>query len=76
MENNNYFTEMMRSPMPREKERNATDVYIDKLLNDILFKQEKQRIMVAIDQTLDKGDREAFMKLSHKLNELERNLNS
>ncbi|KAB7704964.1 IDEAL domain-containing protein [Bacillus aerolatus] len=71
MENNNYFAEMMKSPMPREKARNATAVYIDSLLNEILFKQEKQKLMDAIDQSLDEGNRESFIELSAQLNELE-----
>lgn len=72
MENNNYFAEMMKSPMPREQVKNATAAYIDSLLNDILFKQEKQKLMKAIDQSLDEGNRQSFIELSAQLNELEK----
>ncbi|RJS61693.1 hypothetical protein CJ483_18000 [Bacillus sp. PK3_68] len=71
MENNNYFAEMMKSPMPREQVKNATAAYIDNLLNDILFKQEKHKLMKAIDQSLDEGNRQLFIELSAQLNELE-----
>ncbi|MBM7647587.1 uncharacterized protein YpiB (UPF0302 family) [Bacillus ectoiniformans] len=76
MENNNYFAEMMKSPMPREKVKTATDEFIDNLLNEVIFKQEKKKLMAAIDHSLDKGDRTAFLKLSSDLNELEKKYNS
>ncbi|MFK2825841.1 IDEAL domain-containing protein [Bacillus sp. B190/17] len=72
MENNQYFTEMMKSPMPREKVKSATAAYIDSFLNGILFKQEKQKLMDAIDKSLDEGNRESFIELSALLNELEK----
>ncbi|WP_100330553.1 IDEAL domain-containing protein [Bacillus xiapuensis] len=76
MENNNYFAEMMKSPMPHEQERSAALVYIDELLNEILFKQEKQRLMAAIDQSLDQNDRSAFIQLSNQLIQLEQSFKS
>ncbi|KKB36788.1 IDEAL domain-containing protein [Bacillus thermotolerans] len=72
MENNNYFAEMMKSPMPREKKKSATSAYIDNLLNEILFNQERQKLMKSIDQALDEGNRKSFIELSSKLNELEK----
>ncbi|HZG70166.1 MAG TPA: IDEAL domain-containing protein [Chondromyces sp.] len=75
MENKNFFTDTNKSQtMPRENEKNMTSEYIDMFLNGILLKQEKQRLKSAIDQALDKADRESFLKLSTKLNQLEESL--
>lgn len=72
MENNNYFAEMMKSPMPRETERTAVSEFIDSFLNDILYKKEKAALMEKIDLSLDNGDRPTFLKLSDELNRLEK----
>ncbi|MCI2253482.1 IDEAL domain-containing protein [Domibacillus sp. 8LH] len=72
MENNNYFAEMMKSPMPREKEKTVMSEFIDSFLSDILYKKEKAALMEKIDLSLDKGDRSAFIALSDELNRLEK----
>ncbi|WP_143331896.1 IDEAL domain-containing protein [Domibacillus antri] len=72
MENNNYFAEMMKSPMPREMEKTAVSEFIDSFLNDILYKQEKALLMEKIDHSLDSGDRSAFITLSGELKRLEK----
>jgi uncharacterized protein YpiB (UPF0302 family) len=71
MENNNYFAEMMKSPMPREKEKTAVSEFIDSFLNDILYKKEKAILMEKIDHSLDNNDRSTFMTLSGELKQLE-----
>jgi uncharacterized protein YpiB (UPF0302 family) len=72
MENNNYFAEMMKSPMPREKEKTVISEFIDSFLSDILYKKEKAALMEKIDHSLDQGDRSAFIALSDELNRLEK----
>ncbi|OES43948.1 IDEAL domain-containing protein [Domibacillus iocasae] len=72
MENNNYFAEMMKSPMPREKEKTVISEFIDSFLSDILYKKEKAALMEKIDRSLDQGDRSAFIALSDELNRLEK----
>lgn len=72
MENNNYFAEMMKSPMPREKEKTVISEFIDSFLSDILYKKEKAALMEKIDRSLDQGDRSAFISLSDELNRLEK----
>lgn len=71
MENNNYFAEMMKSPMPREKEKTAMSEFIDNFLKDILYKKEKAILMDKIDHSLDNDDRSMFMTLSGELKQLE-----
>ncbi|OXS75132.1 IDEAL domain-containing protein [Domibacillus enclensis] len=72
MENNNYFAEMMKSPMPRETEKTVMSEFIDSFLSDILYKKEKAALMEKIDLSLDQGDRTAFLALSDELNRLEK----
>ncbi|MCP3761621.1 IDEAL domain-containing protein [Domibacillus sp. A3M-37] len=72
MENNNYFAEMMKSPMPRETEKTVISEFIDSFLSDILYKKEKAALMEKIDLSLDQGDRLAFITLSNELNRLEK----
>ncbi|MET1029482.1 IDEAL domain-containing protein [Domibacillus tundrae] len=72
MENNNYFAEMMKSPMPRETEKTVISEFIDSFLSDILYKKEKAALMEKIDLSLDQGDRSAFITLSNELNRLEK----
>lgn len=72
MENNNYFAEMMKSPMPREKEKTVISEFIDSFLSDILYKKEKAVLMEKIDHSLDQGDRSTFIALSDELNRLEK----
>ncbi|WP_046175397.1 IDEAL domain-containing protein [Domibacillus indicus] len=72
MENNNYFAEMMKSPMPRETEKTVMSEFIDSFLSDILYKKEKAALMEKIDHSLDQGDRSAFITLSDELNRLEK----
>ncbi|OMP67116.1 IDEAL domain-containing protein [Domibacillus epiphyticus] len=72
MENNNYFAEMMKSPMPRELEKTAVSEFISSFLNDILYKKEKAQLMEKIDQSLDNRDRSTFLTLSDELKRLEK----
>lgn len=72
MENNNYFAEKMKSPMPREKEKTAMSEFIDNFLKDILYKKEKAMLMDKIDHSLDNDDRSTFMTLSGDLKQLEK----
>ncbi|OKL35846.1 IDEAL domain-containing protein [Domibacillus mangrovi] len=72
MENNNYFAEMMKSPMPREKEKTAISEFIDNFLKDILYQKEKAMLMDKIDHSLDNDDRSTFMTLSSDLKQLEK----
>ncbi|MBY6271186.1 MAG: IDEAL domain-containing protein [Caldibacillus debilis] len=60
----------------KDKEKGVEAIYIDILINEALLKEKKEKLKQKIDQALDRNDREAFMELSARLREVEKELNA
>jgi uncharacterized protein YpiB (UPF0302 family) len=66
-------TELIKQGTTRNsitKENFVQNLYIDALLEEIQLKAEKEKLLKQIDEAIDQRDKELFLSLSGKLNEL------
>jgi uncharacterized protein YpiB (UPF0302 family) len=71
--NEKSYTELMKkNAMKRKKlkESYVLDLYIDMLLSEVLLISEKNNLMKEIDQSLEEGNKLAFIRLSKQYTEL------
>ncbi|TFD97639.1 IDEAL domain-containing protein [Jeotgalibacillus sp. R-1-5s-1] len=74
MENNKSFAEFMNEstvPQKQSSEMTMMEIYVDMVLNEILVRHRKEKLLKLINEALDNKDQDAFMKYSDELNKLE-----
>lgn len=75
----NSYTELMKyGAMNKKKlkEDFMLQLYIEMLLNEILLKAEKKKLMEQIDRAIDEKNYENFMQLSKQYKELNKRFGS
>ncbi len=73
MEKKNTYTELMKScAMTRKKanERSVLDIYIEMVICESLWMNQKEKLIEEINQSLDERNQTKFIKLSNKLKQL------
>ncbi|KIL47357.1 MULTISPECIES: IDEAL domain-containing protein [Jeotgalibacillus] len=73
MENNKSFAEFMNEstvPQKQSSEMTMMEIYVDMVLNEILIRHRKEKLLIAINDALDQKDQKAFMEYSKELNTL------
>ncbi len=73
MNHENSQTDMMKSSTshkPSEKETFMLDLYVNMMLQEALLKNEKEKILLQIDHSLDQKDRKSFLRYSKQLQEI------
>jgi len=73
MNHENSYTEMMKSTAMQKhlgKETFMVELYVDMMLQEALLKNEKDKILVKIDEALDQRNEENFHHYCKQLQEI------
>lgn len=73
MNHEQSYTEMMKSSAMHKhlgKETFMSELYVTMILQEALLKNEKEKLLLKIDEALDQKNEELFYKYSTKLNEV------
>lgn len=73
MNHEHSYTEMMKSTAMQKhlgKETFMVELYVDMMLQEALLKNEKDKILVKIDEALDQRNEENFHRYCKQLHEI------
>lgn len=77
LKKDNSYAELTKAyARANKQEKFVQSIYIDLLIQEALLMEKRKKLKDEIDQAIDQNDKESFMDLSQKLNEVEQQLNA